>query len=378
MVETITPVVHGGRKGRWAGDVALHVAGATLSAGAFGAVLGAAGAVLEAPWGRGGLLVVVAASGVYLLREAEAVSVPIPQLRRQVPEWWRTFFTAPVASFLYGAGLGIGFVTFLRHGTLVAVAAAAAAAGKPGLGALLVAPFGIARGLSVLATARIRAPEGGRALVGRLEAAASAPAWPTAHVAALGAMTATAAWALAGSGAGVQVGAVAAGVLGAVFAWSAGGKLLRPTDWRRAGSALGLRVPLDRVAAIGAPVAEAGVLGLVVAGLHRTAGIAGLALLLVFSLAVMRARRRAGDLVPCGCFGTVKARDYRMLLLRNAVLAVVAAVAAIWGSDVPRLRSPGIPTGADALPMAFAVVGLSVATWTVVRSVRSLGRRGAA
>jgi len=378
MVETITPVVHGGRKGRWAGDVALHVAGASLSAGAFGAILGAAGSVLGAPWGRGGLLVVVAVSGAYLLREVGAVPVPVPQLRRQVPEWWRTFFTAPVASFLYGAGLGIGFVTFLRHGTLVAVAAAAAAAGKPGLGALLVAPFGIARGLSVLATARIRAPEGGRALVGRLEAAASAPAWRTAHVAALGAMTATAAWALAGSGAGVQVGAVAAGVLGAVFAWSAGGKLLRPTDWRRAGSALGLRVPLDQVAAIGAPVAEAGVLGLVVAGLHRTAGIAGLALLLVFSLAVMRARRRAGDLVPCGCFGTVKARDYRMLLLRNAVLAVVAAVAAIWGSDVPRLRSPGIPTGPDVLPMAFAVVGLSVAAWTAVRSVRSVGRRGAA
>ena len=378
MVETITPVVHGGRKGRWTGDVALHVAGASLSAGAFGAVLGAAGAVLGAPWGRGGLLVVVAASGVYLLREAEAVSVPIPQLRRQVPEWWRTFFTVPVASFLYGSGLGIGFLTFLRHGTLVAVAAAAAASGRPGVGALLVAPFGIARGLSVLATARVRTPEEGRALVGRLERAASAPGWRTAHVAALGAMTATAAWALAGSGAGVQVGAVAAGVLGAVFAWSAGGKLLRPTDWRRAGSALSLRVPLDRVAAIGAPVAEAGVLGLVVAGVHRMAGIAGLALLVVFSLAVMRARRRAGDLVPCGCFGTVKARDYRVLLLRNAVLAVVAAVAAIWGSDVPRLRSPGIPTGADVLPLAFAVVGLSVAAWTVVRSVRSLGRRGAA
>ncbi|HEX9717900.1 MAG TPA: MauE/DoxX family redox-associated membrane protein [Actinomycetota bacterium] len=378
MVETITPVVHGGRRGRWAGDVALHVAGATLSAAAFGAVLGAAGSVLGAPWGRGGLLVVVAVSGTYLLREAGAVPVPVPQLRRQVPEWWRTFFTTPVASFLYGVGLGVGFLTFLRQGTLVAVAVAAASSGRPGVGALLVAPFGIARGLSVLATARIRAPEEGQALVGRLEAAASAPAWRTAHVVALAAITATAAWAMVGSAADVQVGAVAAGVVGAVFAWSAGGKLLRPTDWRRARSALGLRGPLDRVAAIGAPVAEAAVLGLVVAGLHRTAGIAGLALLLVFSLAVLRARRRGGDLVPCGCFGTVKARDYRVLLLRNAVLAVVAAVAATWGIDTPRLGSPGIPTGPDVLPLAFAVVGLSVAAWTVTRSVRSLGRRGAA
>lgn len=378
MVETITPVVHGGRRGRWAGDVALHVAGATLSAAAFGAILGAAGSVLGAPWGRGGLVVVVVASVIYLLREAGVVPVPVPQLRRQVPEWWRAFFPAPVASFLYGAGLGIGFLTFLRQGTLVAVAAAAASSGRPGVGALLVAPFGVARGLSVLATARIRAPEEGRALIGRLEAAASAPAWRTAHVAALGAMTATTAFAVAGSGAGVRVGAVAAGVLGAVFAWSAGGKLLSPRDWRRARSAYGLRGPLDQFAAIGAPVAEAGVLGLVVVGLHRTAGIAGLPLLLVFSLAVLRARRRAGDLVPCGCFGTVKAHDYRVLLLRNAVLTVAAAVAAVWGVDSPRLRTPGIPTGPDVLPLAFAVVGLSVAAWTMVRSVRSLGRRGAA
>ena len=378
MVETITPVVHGGRRGRWARDVALHVAGATLSAAAFGAVLGAAGSVLGAPWGRGGLLVVVAVSGTYLLREAGAVPVPVPQLRRQVPEWWRTFFSAPVASFLYGAGLGIGFLTFLRHGTLVAVAVAAAASGRPVVGALLVAPFGVARGLSVLATARIRAPEEGQALVGRLEAAASAPAWRTAHVVALAAITATAAWALVGSAADLRVGAMAAGVLGAVFGWSAGGKLLRPGEWRRARSALGLRGPLDRVAAIGAPVAEAAVLGLVVAGLHRTAGIAGLALLFMFSLAVLRARRRAGDLVPCGCFGTAKARDYRVLLLRNVVLAVVAAVAAVSGMDASRLGSPGIPTGADVLPLAFAVVGLGVAGWTVTRSVRSLGRREAA
>lgn len=378
MVETITPVVHGGRRGRWARDVALHVAGATLSAAAFGAVLGAAGSVLGAPWGRGCLLVVVAVSGTYLLREAGAAPVPVPQLRRQVPEWWRTFFTAPVASFLYGAGLGIGFLTFLRQGTLVAVAVAAASSGRPGVGGLLVAPFGIARGLSVLATARTRAPEEGRALVGRLEAAASAPAWRALNVAALAAMTATAAWALAGSRAGVRVGAVAAGVLGVVFAWSAGSKLLRPGDWLRARSALGLRGPLDRVAAIGAPVAEAAVLGLVVAGLHRSAGVAGLSLLFVFSLAVVRARRRGGDLVPCGCFGTSKARDYRVLLLRNAALAVVAAIATTWGANIARLRSPGIPTGADVLPLAFAVVGFGVAGWTVARSVGFLGWRGTA
>ena len=32
MVETITPVVHGGRRSRWIADVGLHVLGATLAA----------------------------------------------------------------------------------------------------------------------------------------------------------------------------------------------------------------------------------------------------------------------------------------------------------------------------------------------------------
>jgi len=53
--------------------------------------------------------------------ELTPVSVPVAQLRRQVPEWWRTFFGRRVASVLYGAGLGVGFLTYLSHGTLVVV-----------------------------------------------------------------------------------------------------------------------------------------------------------------------------------------------------------------------------------------------------------------
>ena len=55
MVETITPVVYGGR-GRWVGALAVHVLGATLTAALFGAALGATGAALGAPYGRAGLL----------------------------------------------------------------------------------------------------------------------------------------------------------------------------------------------------------------------------------------------------------------------------------------------------------------------------------
>ena len=63
MVETIIPVVHGGRA-RWLGTLALHSFGAAMTATAFGAALGWMGGTLGAPWGRSGLLAV---SGVMLV-----------------------------------------------------------------------------------------------------------------------------------------------------------------------------------------------------------------------------------------------------------------------------------------------------------------------
>src|SRR5918996_1340545 len=167
MVETISPVVYGTRA-RWLGSLALHAAGAAATAAAFGAALAAAGAALEAPWGRAGAVAVVAVAVLYAARELLGVPVPVPQLRRQVPDWWRTFFGRPVAAFLYGAGLGVGFLTYLGHGTLVVVAVGVAATGRPVVGALAMAPFGLARGIAPLIAARSKGPEDGARLVDRL------------------------------------------------------------------------------------------------------------------------------------------------------------------------------------------------------------------
>jgi hypothetical protein len=150
MVETITPVVYGGRNRHYWTAVALHVLGATLSAAALGLVLGGLGALVGAPWEGGGWWALAAVAAAYLLREALGVGVPLPDLDRQVPDWWRTFYSPGVASFLYGLGLGVGFVTFLSFGTFVAVATGAFLTGDPLLGAAITGPFGLARGLSIL------------------------------------------------------------------------------------------------------------------------------------------------------------------------------------------------------------------------------------
>ncbi len=172
MVETIVPVVHGGKRSSYRLSVALHVLGATIAAAALGAALGLVGMALGAPWDSAGVLALAAVAVLYALREAAGLPLPLPDRHRQVPDWWRTFFSPPAAAFLYGLGLGVGFLTFLTFGTFVAVATGALVSGDPLLGAAVCAPFGLGRGLSVLVSRRASSAEAAARVIDRLEAAA--------------------------------------------------------------------------------------------------------------------------------------------------------------------------------------------------------------
>ena len=153
MVETIAPVVYGSRP-RYYLAVALHLVGAALAAAGFGALLGLIGLILGAPWGSSGLIAVAGLAALYAAREGFGLPLPIFDAKRQVPDWWRTFFAPHLAAFLYGIGLGVGFATFLRHGTLVAVAVAALVSGDPATGVILVGPFGAARAVAAVVAVR--------------------------------------------------------------------------------------------------------------------------------------------------------------------------------------------------------------------------------
>jgi hypothetical protein len=185
MAETIVPVVHGDRRGKYWITVALHTLAAAIAAATLGALLGAVGMAIGAPWGPAGLVAVAVAAALYAGRAAFGLPVPIPDRHRQVPDWWRSFFSAPTAAVLYGAGLGVGFLTFLTFGTFVAVAVAALASGDPLLGAALCAPFGLARGLSVTVSHRARSAEEATCIVERLEGGARRPLARVANAAVL-------------------------------------------------------------------------------------------------------------------------------------------------------------------------------------------------
>ena len=369
MAQTITPVVHGGRRGRWGLTLALHVAGAAAAAAVLGAAAGAVGSLLGAPWGRASGVVVAVVALAYGAREVARVPVPVPELRRQVPEWWRETFSPGRAAFLYGAGLGVGFLTHLRHGTLVAVVAAAVALGDPWVGAAALAPFGLARSLAVAAvwrgTTRARL---GEALTA-IERLGEGGLRRTANAVALLAVAVMAARFTAASGEGFPA-AVPTGLLAATFIWAALAKAARGAAWESALDGFALPRPLRRAAATGVPVLEAGAAGLLLAGATAAGAALALALLAAFSAAIIR--RRGPERLPCGCFGGSGTRSAGWLLGRNAALAVLSLVVLTLGAPVPVPPPPG---PGETLP-AILVVGGTVLAWMLFGRAAALWRRG--
>jgi hypothetical protein len=374
MVETITPVVHGGRRSRWAWLLALHVVGAAAAAAAFGAVLGVAGALLGAPWGAAGLALVGVLALLYLAREALGVPIPVPQLRRQVPDWWRTFFPFGPASFLYGVGLGVGFFTYLSHGTLVVVSVAAVASGRPVLGAVLLGAFGLARGATAVVAVRTRTSDESSALVDRLAGSASWPGWRVAHATAL-VLVIGAAWAAA-PGVPSEPGEVAAATLSVAFGAAAVAKIANRRSWRRSLRAYRLSAAFERIAAPGVPAVEVALAAMPFLGLTSSAGLASLVVLGSFSAAIVAGRIRVGRRLDCGCFGASSVRDYRVLLARNLALAVAGVVAWRDGVDAPVGGSLGMPSGSELLPATLVLLGIALAAWVAVEAVVVV-RRGA-
>jgi cytochrome c biogenesis protein CcdA len=150
MVETVTPAVCGSRKRQLAALV-FFAAGATAAASGIGALLGLAGAAV----GRGPALafaLVLAVLGA--MREAGLLRFRIPQSKRQVPERWRSELPLPVWATGYGAGLGLGVLTYQPVATVWVACAAVLALGRPLAGAVAFALYGVGRTLVLLLPAR--------------------------------------------------------------------------------------------------------------------------------------------------------------------------------------------------------------------------------
>ncbi len=128
--------------------------------------------------------------------------------------------------------------------------------------------------------------------------------------------------------AGSPVGSAAGIVLAGVFVWAGAAKLARPAITVDAFAALG--VPAPEVTARLVPITEL-VLAAALISAPRFGGLVALVVVVGFSAVLVRALG-AGTTAGCNCFGRARLEPVsRRDLLRNAVLAVLALVAAAAG-----------------------------------------------
>src|SRR5690349_6039802 len=154
MVETIGPTGHtGGRPTTWAA-LATFIPGALVGGVVTFGLLALLG---DAVHGEGGAVSYGIAAAIALLAAiADARGLPIvPQIRRQLPEHWRRVMPMPVAAFLYGALLGLGFTTFVLSFGVWALAGISFAVGDPAAGIAIGLAFGVGRAIPVLALAPV-------------------------------------------------------------------------------------------------------------------------------------------------------------------------------------------------------------------------------
>jgi uncharacterized membrane protein YphA (DoxX/SURF4 family) len=166
---------------------------------------------------------------------------------------------------------------------------------------------------------------------------------------------------------------IASALLALAFAWAALAKLSSPRRWRRSLAVHDLPPRFGAAVAIATPAAELATAALIAGVGARIGAALALALLSVFTLALLRARSIAGDRLPCGCFGTSGERDWRAMIARNVLLGALAVYAIAAGGDLA-LTGVEAPSPGQLAAAALTAAGLALAVWTA-GSVRSALRR---
>jgi uncharacterized membrane protein YphA (DoxX/SURF4 family) len=149
-------------------------------------------------------------------------------------------------------------------------------------------------------------------------------------------------------------------LLAAVFTWAGLTKVLGPRRWSRDLQAYRLSRPFRAVGLLLVPWLELLVAAVALTGPPRWAAALVLALLAAFSIAIARARVLAGtNQLACGCFGGNATRDYRLLLLRNGLLAVPAVHVLV--SEAP--SEPLVDLGAGLRVGILGGLTLAATAW---------------
>ena len=156
---------------------------------------------------------------------------------------------------------------------------------------------------------------------------------------------------------------VAAALLAATFAWAGIAKLVAYQAW--SGALAGYRFPpfVERLSRPLVPVLELIVAVLIVTNRTRAGAALTLALVALFSFAVMRGRALHGDRLPCGCFGGREERSATAMLWRNVVLTVLAVAVLTAAREPVLFEGFAAPTGGEVVAAVLVAIGIAAAAW---------------
>lgn len=160
-----------------------------------------------------------------------------------------------------------------------------------------------------------------------------------------------------------------------VFAVAAVAKLADRSGTRRAIEAFGVPPRLAPAGALLLPVVELAIAAaLVPAATARWAALAAVALLAIFSVAIVRTLR-AGSAPDCNCFGGLTQTEVgRGTLVRNLLLGAIAAFVALSGQPVSAFDWVTVPAVQDRPGVVFMVAALAGLGWFCWQLLQQNGR----
>jgi hypothetical protein len=157
MLASITPLGERGRHRSWSVTVTAFLLGSAAAGALLGALIGAVGALLiPASAGSQPRLAALALAALAALALDASGTVPGPA--RQVNERWLDEYRGWVYGAGFGAQLGAGVFTVVTSAATYVALLAALISGGSARGAAVVGAYGVIRGLTPLAAARVRSP----------------------------------------------------------------------------------------------------------------------------------------------------------------------------------------------------------------------------
>jgi hypothetical protein len=155
MLTSITPLGERGRHSHWLVTVTAFGLGAVAASAGLGALIAAVGRLVLPDSTSAHLRLALLAGALAVAVLLDASREPAPGTRRQVNERWLDRYRGWVYGLGFGAQLGLGVTTVVSSAATYVALVAAFLSGEPGAGALIVGCFGLVRGVTPLAAARV-------------------------------------------------------------------------------------------------------------------------------------------------------------------------------------------------------------------------------